>query len=155
MNDTKLAVLCALEKAIKDPVKDAKADARDEISAMFNINGVTSRQLLIDGKKVGTVSYIPPKTTVEINPMCEREALEYLVKKGLARVQPVNDWQNAFECVGFEVVDKETGEMVPCLYAGTKAGYASIRIPKPTDVFDAVRPMLDDRGVFGLLEDGE
>lgn len=155
MNE-KLAVLTAVSKALEEPLNLAKLDAKYEMQDLYIEHGVTQKVMEIDGEKVGTISFTPPKRTFEIDPNEKQTALEWLYENGLAELKPVKGWQEHFiESWGHGYVHIETGEKIPWIVDSEKSGYSTVRLSmKPNEVLNRADKMLKG-GIAGLLGGGD
>lgn len=156
-DDEALALMEAVNKAMKPNLDDAKNEARQRLLDQFAEDGKTDRQgIFIDGEKVGDVSIRYNGGTVAIVPGMEAEALAYLKRIGLTKVIPAKGWEGRFSRVGDAVADNETGEIVDWAWFQPKtAGTAAVSGCKPDAVFPALKAKLGTQSVAGLLLGGE
>ena len=114
----KLAVLTAMDKAIKAELEDLKFSAKEELLELEEVYGVDRMALKLGGAKVGEVSIIRAKPQVVIRSDSYQEAMDALERKGLITITPSKGWQNNFDILpSGDVIDKDTGEIAPWAYA--------------------------------------
>ena len=114
----KLAVLTAMDKAIKAELEDLKFSAKEELLELEEVYGVDRMALKLGGAKVGEVSIIRAKPQVVIRSDSYQEAMDALELKGLITITPSKGWQNNFDILpSGDVIDKDTGEIVTWAYA--------------------------------------
>lgn len=135
----KLAFLKALEKMVKKELSVIEAEAKDEVMAGYIRDGRDRYSIIIGDAKVGEIGLSYSKAKPAIKPGCELAALVYLGEHGLTELKPVKDWEKRFERIGFNIVDKETGEVVDWAeWLPKTANTAAIRDCKPEDVIPAL-----------------
>ena len=149
--DERLALMVAVEKAIKPQVADAKAEAKADLLEAYGMDHTDRRALVVGDEKVGEVGIVrrPPKP--RIAPGHEAEALSYLRAKGLTVEVPAEGWEKRFSEAANHAYDVETGEMVGFLDWGEPTLSASVRGCKPEDVAAAFGARLGSASVAGLL----
>lgn len=79
-NEERLAVITAFGKAVKQAEKQVREEVDAQMREDFMTNGVTQKQLVVNGKKVGTISARMTKEKVGKYPMLESapEFVEWL-----------------------------------------------------------------------------
>lgn len=79
-NEERLAVITAFGKAVKQAEKQVREEVDAQMREDFMANGVTQKQLVVNGKKVGTISARMTKEKVGKYPMLKSapEFVEWL-----------------------------------------------------------------------------
>lgn len=79
-NEERLAVITAFGKAVKQAEKQVREEVDAQMRKDFMTNGVTQKQLVVNGKKVGTISARMTKEKVGKYPMLKSapEFVEWL-----------------------------------------------------------------------------
>ena len=91
--DERLALMVAVEKAIKPQVADAKADAKAELLEAYERDHTDRRALVVGDEKVGEVGIVRRAGRPRIAPGHEAEAMSYLRSKGLTVEVPAEGWE--------------------------------------------------------------
>ena len=114
MNDIeRLAVLTAMEKAVKQQLDPLKSDLKDRLLGMEAECGADRMALKLGGDKVGSAYITRSKPQVMIAAGCEGEAVAELSAMGLTSEEPVRGWQSRFGALpSGDVVRTDTGEVV-------------------------------------------
>lgn len=149
--DERLALMVAVEKAIKPQVADAKAEAKAELLEAYGRDHTDRRALVVGDEKVGEVGIVRRAPKPRIKPWREAEAISYLRSKGLTVEVPAEGWEKRFSEAARYAYDVETGEMVDWLEWEEQPLSAAVRGCKPDDVADAFGPRLGSASVAGLL----
>ncbi|MFR2626431.1 MAG: hypothetical protein ACLS89_02225 [Collinsella sp.] len=68
-NEERLAVITAFGKAVKQAEKQVREEVDAQMREDFMVNGVTQKQLTVNGQKVGTISARMTKEKVGKDPM--------------------------------------------------------------------------------------
>lgn len=152
--DSRLALLTALDKQIAPQLKEAKAEARQELLDLNRESGADRKAIMVNGAKVGEVgcSYSKAKPFIIDN----AKAIEYLRELGLTEEVPKSGWEEHFALVGDGIACSDTGEIVDFLaWEPSRVKTAAVRGCKPQDVLDALAPQLDGTNALALLNEGE
>lgn len=149
--DERLALMVAVEKAIKPQVADAKAEAKAELLEAYERDHTDRRALVVGDEKVGEVGIVRRASKPRIAPGREAEALSYLRSKGLTVEVPSEGWERRFAQAANHAYDVETGEMVDWLEWEPQPLSASVRGCRPEDVAAAFGARLGSASVAGLL----
>lgn len=80
----RLAILIALEKAVKQAAQDARADIEQELFEEYEQNGVDRIQMQLGGVKVGTLTVCKSKEHEDVKPYVAdvRKTAAYLFGEG-------------------------------------------------------------------------
>lgn len=167
-NREKLAVLTAVEKGVKERIKEVREDADEEFRTLMESEGVDRCALMAAGANVGTMTAAYEKEGFEIDDRAAFE--EWALCNGLASVKRsisplymeaalnivarelpeairedtvlADDWEKAMDTVGDAVVAYGTTSVVPGVAFRPKAYKGTIvRGCKPEDVLPLLRQL--------------
>lgn len=179
----RVAVLTALQKAVRSALDDARAEADDELLSAYEADGVTKRALRLAGAKVGDHMVVLEKGCWEV---CDRAkfeefALDYGFAHEVKAVRPeylaraielleeeepegvetsvkVDDkWDGRVRNVGGIPMYLDSGMEVPGLrFSGGRVKCTQVRGCRPEDVLPLVRQLGGiDRLLLGDGEDSD
>ena len=149
--DEALALMVAVEKAVKARVADAKAEAKAALLEDYEYDHTDRRALVVGDERVGEVGIVRKAPRLRIAPGREAEAMSYLRAKGLTVEVPSEGWERRFGQAANHAYDVETGEMVDWLEWEAQPLSASVRGCRPEDVAAAFGARLASASVAGLL----
>lgn len=149
--DEALALMVAVEKAVKVRVADAKAEAKAALLEDYEYDHTDRRALVVGDERVGEVGIVRRAPRLRIVPGREAEAISYLRSKGLTVEVPAEGWERRFAQASSHAYDVETGEMADWLEWEPQPLSASVRGCRPEDVAVAFGARLASASVAGLL----
>ena len=153
----RLACLTAMEKAIKDEIRLARAEANEELEALYQDKGVERRALTVGGYKVGEHAVVYGREGFDV--VDEAAFEDFALCNGLAtqetRTVYLDHWQEFLEhgddgrVVVYGTDEEVPGvEWRPCAPKGTRVTGC-----KPADVIPLLRQI--EGGAQALLEGKE
>lgn len=148
--DERLALLTAIDKAVKKELDKAKLEARQQLLELAE-QGLSDRKpILVSGQKVGEVgaSYSKPKPVI----IDEVAAVKFLSEHGLTVQQPIAGWESHFAKAGDVVVFTDTGEVASGIqWEEARPKGATVRVPDTQAVLDAFGDRLQGQSIDQLL----
>ena len=154
----RLAFSNVMVKAFKECEDELKGEVKQELMELNQENGTSQIEILVDGKKCGTVSINRSTPKIEIEPGNKEKAIAYLEalqkqfdeenkEAHIVEVKPVKGWEQyfSFDPLNGSVYCTVTGEDVSDLfyYEPEHPTFATVRVNKDKTV-EAFKPLLHD-----------